>query len=324
MSHARSKLQSSWFPKANLKTLQERAKLLKQIRSFFDESGAIEVDTPLLCQSTVTSVFLESFSLDAGIRYLQTSPEYAMKRILAAYNIPIYYLGKAFRQGEFGRKHNPEFTMLEWYRPQWDHRQLIEEIDQLFQKIFNWSALNITTYQAVFEEYLHVNPFTATNTQLKQVALENNWVDASFENDTNGWLDLLMTHGIEARLGVDAPVAIVDYPATQCALAVSKQDENSGYWVAERFEVYYQGIELANGYHELTCPIEQQKRFEADNRERRRRDLPELPLDFLLLDALKAGMGTCAGVAVGFDRLLMLKLGVNTISEVLAFDWENA
>lgn len=314
---------NSWHPTASLSALRERAKLLKQIRAFFDSRGVFEVDTPLLCASTVSEPALASFFINAAERYLQTSPEYAMKRMLAAFNVPIYYLGKAFREGEFGKKHNPEFTMLEWYRPQWDHHQLIAEINDLFQLIFACPPLQITTYQAIFKKYLNVCPHQSSEQELKHIALKHNWIDESFNCDKMAWLDLLMTHGIESQLGLEMPVVILDYPAQQGALAKIRKDED-GFFVAERFEVYYRGMELANGYHELTCAMEQRKRFEADNLQRRKLGLPHIPVDEHLLSAMNAGMGTCAGVAIGFDRLLMLRLGLNNISDVLPFNWENA
>ncbi len=156
------------------------------------------------------------------------------------------------------------------------------------------------------------------------MALENQWIDNRFECDRDGWLNLLLTHGIESHLGFEAPIVVLDYPRSQGALAKIRKDISHGFEVAERFEIYYKGIELANGYHELTCPVEQKKRFESDNAERQTRGLSQIPLDTLLLDALRSGMKNCAGVAIGFDRLLMLKLGALSISEVIPFNWENA
>ncbi|MBN9286615.1 MAG: EF-P lysine aminoacylase GenX [Gammaproteobacteria bacterium 39-13] len=317
-----------WKPSASLAVLSERAKFLQAIRSFFAEQGVMEVDTPLLSQSTVTAPHLQSFAIlcenAKQARYLQTSPEYAMKRLLASGSGPIYYLGKAFRQEEVGSRHNPEFTMLEWYRPQWDHWQLIAEVDALFQRLLNCPPAEMVSYQALFEQHLGIHPHVASVNALKAVAVEREWIQPhpSFDLDRDGWLDLLITHGIEPYLGQTHPIVVVDFPASQASLAKTRQVDS--FAVAERFEFYYRGFELANGYHELSCANELEIRFEEDLFKRKALGLSEMPIDHYLLDALKSGLPACAGVAVGVDRLLMLKLNQSKIADVLPFNWERA
>lgn len=316
----------------NFNALKQRSDFLKNIRSFFECQDVIEVDTPVLYTGVATDPCLEAFAVEcsshpgSSLRYLQTSPEYPMKRLLAMGSGPIYYLGKAFRKGEVGTKHNPEFTILEWYRPGWDHQQLIEEIECLFHQLLGWGKAEQVTYQALFESHFKINPHLASVDKLQNIAISKGWVQIPLPDlDRDGWLDLLLTHGIEPQLGQSNPVVVVDYPASQASLAKTRLIEGeSPYYVAERFEFYYQGIELANGYHELTCPVEQQRRFEEDLAKRKVLGLNELPIDYALLKALSNGFPECAGVAIGVDRLLMLKLNEIDIAKVLPFAWEQA
>jgi len=312
---------NKWAPTASLATLRARSAFLQSIRLFFESQAVIEVDVPLLSKGVATDLGLAAFSV--GEHYLQTSPEFPMKRLLAAFKTHIYYLGKAFRKEESGARHNPEFTMLEWYRVGWDHHQLIAEVDHLFQTLLGCPAAEHTTYQALFETYLGIHPHKMTCIELQAVAMKEGWIANALELDKDGWLDLLLTHGIEPHLGKSAPLVIVDYPASQASLAKTRETEE-GFMVAERFEFYYQGMELANGYHELTCPHEQQRRFEKDSADRKRRGLEERSLDHALLAALAHGLPPCAGVAVGVDRLLMLKLKQNHIADVLPFTSDRA
>ncbi|MFI4937690.1 MAG: EF-P lysine aminoacylase EpmA [Candidatus Berkiellales bacterium] len=321
---------SFWQPTATIKVLQKRSDFLRAIRNFFFERGVIEVDTPLLSTGIATDPFLHSFALpdqSGKIRYLQTSPEHAMKRLLAAGSGSIFYLGKAFRQGEMGVRHNPEFTMLEWYRPGWDHWQLAEEVAELFQFLLDCDQPKPTTYHDLFARHFKINPHTATSEELKNIALSKKWIDQNhlLDLDKDGWLDLLLTHGIEPSLGKDQPTVVFDFPGSQASLAKTRTVEGENpYEVAERFEFYFKGMELANGYHELSDPAEQLKRFENDLAKRKVLNLPSLPIDHALLAALTSGLPPCAGVAVGVDRLLMLKLKANHIKEVLPFAWEQA
>lgn len=314
-----------WQPSASLEALKERAKFLQRIRHFFDVRDVMEVDTPLLSQSVVTAPHLASFNIND--RYLQTSPEYAMKRLLSAGCKDIYYLGKAFRQEEVGTRHNPEFTMLEWYRCDWTHLALIEEVDALFQTLLGSQPAEIVTYTALYEQYFDIQPHLASVQALQAIAVSREWLSNSHfpEMDKDGWLDLLMTHGIEPELGQSQPTVVIDFPASQASLAKKRTQEGPHpYQVCERFEFYYGGVELANGYHELGCAKELLARFQDDLIKRKALGLCELPIDYALLQAMEAGFPPCAGVAVGVDRLLMLKLKENNIANVLPFGWENA
>lgn len=318
----------SWQPTASPFTLKARAAFFQAIRAFFAERGIYEVDVPILSQAGVTAIHLDSFNifdpLTAQHRYLQTSPEYGMKRLLAAGNSSIYYLGKAFRQGEAGRRHNPEFTMLEWYRIDWDHLMLAEEVVTLLTTLLGCPKATYTTYEELFQTHFAINPHLATTQECQQIAINHEWVTSSFELNKDGWLDLLMTHGIEPHLAKEAPLVITDFPASQAGLAKIRHLSGKGYSVAERFEIYYQGLELANGYHELTCANEQRARFEEEEAQRKVLGLPQRSADPALLAALEAGLPPCAGVAVGVDRLFMLKQQQSSIAAVLPFAWENA
>lgn len=320
-----------WQPSASLTRLKQRADFLGAIRQFFANRQVMEVDTPLLCQGVATDPGLQAFSVQVSskplFRYLQTSPEYAMKRLVAAGSGPIYYLGKAFRAAEVGRKHNPEFTMLEWYRPGWDHVALIAEVDALIQSLLATQPALIVTYAALFQHYFAIQPHVADITTLQAVAIEKQWVreDDLPVLDKDGWLDLLMSHGIEPYLGQEQPLVVTDYPASQASLAKTRSvPGDQPYQVAERFEFYFKGLELANGYHELCCAKEQAERFQEDLAKRKMLGLSQLPIDFYLLAALQAGFPPCAGVALGVDRLLMLKVAEKEIAKVIPFKWESA
>lgn len=323
-----------WQPSASLSRLKERADFLRAIRQFFDERHVMEVDTPLLCQGVATDPGLQAFAVNIFLetqkpvlRFLQTSPEFSMKRIVAAGSGPIYYLGKSFRQGEVGTKHNPEFTMLEWYRPGWDHLALIAEVDTLMQQLVGTKPAQHTTYTALFQHYFCLQPHLASINELQAAACAKGWVseEALPDLDKDGWLDLLMSHGIEPHLGMDAPLVVTDYPASQASLAQTRTIEGpKPYNVAERFEFYYRGIELANGYHELACAKEQTMRFQEDCLKRKATGQPERPIDPFLIAALEAGFPPCAGVALGVDRLFMLKLGEREIGKVIPFVWDIA
>lgn len=313
-----------WGPSASLANLKDRSTFLKAIRHFFELREVMEVDVPLLSFGVATDPCLDSFLVEE--RYLQTSPEFPMKRLIAAGCGPIYYLGKAFRRAEVGYRHNPEFTILEWYRPKWNHLQLIEEVDELFSILLNTSPAKRYTYHALFEERFAINPHKACIDELKEIALKNDWVCANDcpTLDNDGWLDLLLVNGIEPHLGQSEPTLILDYPASQASLAKTRIVEGEEYSVAERFEFYYRGIELANGYHELSCAHLQHERFEDDRKKRKALDLNDRPIDHLLIEAISHGFPQCAGVAIGVDRLLMLKLNESHIAKVIPFSWERS
>lgn len=319
-----------WQPTASLPQLKQRAAILAQIRAFFAARDVLEVDTPAMSQATVTDIHLHTFQtqfVGPGFAngqqlYLMTSPEFHMKRLLAAGSGPIYQICKSFRNEESGRYHNPEFTMLEWYRPGFDHHTLMDEMDDLLQMLLQCGAAERMTYQQAFLTVLGVCPLTAEMDALKAVAATLGLADiAEPEDDRDTLLQLLFSVGVEAKIGQQAPAFVYDFPASQAALAqISPADER----VAERFEVYFKGIELANGFHELADGDEQLARFEADNRKRLEMGLAPQPIDLHLVNALRAGFPDCAGVALGIDRLIMLALGQDHIDRVTAFPIEIA
>lgn len=315
---------ANWQPTASIDTLKTRAMLIRRIREFFHARHVLEVETPTLCHTSVTDPYI--LSMPVSVRptqqaYLQTSPEYAMKRLLAAGVGSIYQITKAYRQEELGRYHNPEFTMLEWYRLGFDHHQLMDEMDALLRHVADCKPSTRVTYQALFESTLGFNPHTATLAELKAIALKHQVNFHGELNDRDAWLQLLLTHCIEPDLGKGAPTFIYDFPATQAALSRLQKTNPP---VASRFEVYWKGIELANGFHELQSMDEQRKRFEHNLHERQKLHLPLLPMDEYLLNALDHGLPDCAGVALGVDRLIMLALNKTRLNEVMAFDFERA
>lgn len=315
---------SRWRPTATVETLVARAGLLKQIRAFFDDRGFIEVDTPLLSHATVTDPHLEGFPVQVGDErgYLQTSPEYAMKRLLAAGMPSIYQLGKVFRVDETGRYHNPEFTLLEWYQLNADLNGLMDEVDALCQVIIGCPAAKRVSYQSVFAPF-GLDPLTANTAQCQAVAREQglNISESLQDAPLDTWLQLLFSMLIEPTLGFDAPAFVTHYPASQASLSrLDPADPR----VALRVEVFINGIEIGNGYDELQDPALQQARFEADNRIRADMGLPSKPIDPHLLAALTHGFPRCAGIAIGVDRLLMCALKKTHIQEVVPFDWIRA
>lgn len=320
---------SNWKPTATLKDLKSRAEILAKIRNFFTERKVLEVETPLLCHATVTDVHIQSFVTDylSSINakpeklYLQTSPEFAMKRLLAAGSGSIFQICKAFRnEGECGRLHNPEFTMLEWYRPGFSLHDLMAEMDELLQEILHTPAAEKISYANIFDRHIDINPHSASLTELKNRALALNLTDFNFE-DRDGWLHLLMTHIIEPKLVSQQPTFIYDFPVSQAALARIRPDSPP---VAERFEVYFKGLELANGFHELADTQEQQQRFTKDLKQREKLNYPLSPIDQRFLAALEHGLPDCSGVALGVDRLIMLAAQVEQVRDVMSFSFENS
>jgi len=313
----------TWKPTARFDTLKLRAGVLAAIRRFFAEREVMEVETPALSSATVTDLHLHSFSVtadDGSRRYLQTSPEYAMKRLLAAGSGPVFQMTRAFRGAEAGRRHNPEFTILEWYRPGWDHHRLMDEIDDLLGTVLGVPQGDRITYAEAFATHSGLDPFTSPTERLRLRVGELGVRDVE-SLDRDDVLNLLLSHVIEPRLGRERPTFLHDFPESQAALARVRPGAPP---LAERFEVFIEGLELANGYHELTDPGEQRRRFERDAAERRHRGLPEVAPDERLLAALEAGLPDCAGVALGIDRLVMIKAGVEDISQVIAFPIDRA
>lgn len=295
-----------------------RAKALAKIRSFFSIRGVVEVETPLLSHSTNPSPYLNSFHVD-GL-YLQTSPEFAMKRLLAAGSGDIYQICKAFRGDEVGRLHNPEFTILEWYRIGFNHHDLMDEMNEFLKAIINTSESKRFTYAEVFEKYLKINPYVCNTKNLKSVAQNNNLSIANLSDDYDTWLQLLFTHLIEPKLGSECPIFIYDFPESQSMLARVRNENPKA---ASRFEVYFKGVELANGFHELSDTKEQRKRFMQDLSKRQELNLPQIPIDENFLAALST-LPDCSGVALGIDRLLLLDANLSSLNEVLCYPFSNA
>lgn len=313
-----------WQPSASISHLRERARIIQQIRGFFADRDVLEVDTPLLCRTVNSDPYVSAFVCKESpaffnqVTYLQTSPEFAMKRLLAAGSGAIYQIGKAFRQDDSGRLHNPEFTIMEWYRPGFDHHQLMDEMSELITLIANVSDIPRMTYLDLFMHYAHLNPYTASLDEIK-ACVKQQGAEFNFDDlPRDSWLDMVMTHVIEPQLK-DTWMFVYDFPASQAALAKIRPGPIP---VGERFELYAYGIELANGFHELTDADEQRQRFVQDNENRKIQGLPLLPIDEQLIDALRAGMPDCAGVALGVDRLIMLALKASKLGDVLSFTAE--
>ncbi|WP_314866193.1 elongation factor P--(R)-beta-lysine ligase [Aggregatibacter kilianii] len=320
--------QEQWQPTASVKNLLTRAKLLAEIRRFFTDRGLLEVETPVLSEFGVTDVHLATFSTEfispfgeqSKTLWLSTSPEYHMKRLLAAGSGPIFQIGKVFRNEEAGNRHNPEFTMLEWYRPHFDMYRLINEVDDLLQQILECPPAESMSYQFAFQQYVGLDPLSADLSELAEKAKKYQLIGAENENrDT--LLQFLFSTVVEPQIGQEAPVVVYHFPASQAALAqISSEDLR----VAERFEFYYKGLELANGFHELSDAREQLRRFQQDNLQREKMGLPVRAIDTRLLAALQAGIPNCSGVALGVDRLLMIAMGTESIKDVISFAIDNA
>ncbi|WP_094751513.1 elongation factor P--(R)-beta-lysine ligase [Psychromonas sp. CD1] len=326
----------NWLPNADIILLKKRALIIQKIRQFFIDRELLEVETASLSQSGVTDQHLMCFKTHfigpeisssnnrgpLGVPlYLQTSPEFHMKRLLSAGSGSIFQISKAFRNEESGRYHNPEFTLLEWYRIDFDHFKLMQEMDELLQLILHCDVANKITYQHAFMKILDVDPLNSTLKDLKNAGASLNLGDVlNNENDFDTVLQLLFCVAIEPVIANEKPCFVYDFPASQAALArISPLDVR----VSERFEVYYKGIELANGFHELKDSDEQLRRFKNDNRLRKKNALPEMPIDFRFLASLNK-LPNCAGVALGIDRLVMLATEQKHIDKVIAFPIKNA
>ena len=324
-----------WKPTASLNKLTQRALIIQQIRQFFISRNLLEVETPSLSQSGVTDEHLFCFKTHfvgaeinaktktaSGVPlFLQTSPEFHMKRLLSAGYGSIFQIGKAFRNEESGRFHNPEFTLLEWYQVEFDHHILMDEMDELLQLTLKTEQAKRCTYQDAFLSILSVDPLTDSLDKLKKSGEHLNLGGVlQDETDRDTVLQLLFCFAIEPVIANEKPCFVYNFPASQAALARISPDDIR---VAERFEVYYKGIELANGFHELSDAKEQLKRFEQDNKKRQQKNLPEMPIDMNFIDSLP-NLPNCAGVALGIDRLIMLALNAKHIDEVLSFTIKNA
>jgi len=306
-----------WQPSATLTVIRERARVYRQIRSFFTMRGVLEVDTPVLMPTTGTDVHLGSLeTLGAGRRlFLQSSPEYAMKRLLAAGSGSIFQIAHAFRQDEQGRRHNPEFTLLEWYREGYDYQQLMDEIELLITSLsLHRCQFSRIRYNNLFRQVCGLDLGRLDLGQLRAECGRRVSGCKPGELDFDQCLDLLLSMVIAPTMR--GYQFVYDYPLSQASLArVSSSDAG----VAERFELFYDGIELANGFSELTDASQQRARFESDNRKRAQQGLPCPDIDERLLAALDHGVDDCAGVALGLDRLLMVLLDLDSIDQVLTF-----
>lgn len=304
---------ADWQPSASIQTLKRRAALLDAVRRFFQSRQVLEVETPILAQATLPDRHIKSFHTEfqgpfdpqSKTYYLQTSPEFHMKRLLAAGSGPIFQISKAFRDEEAGKHHNPEFTLLEWYQPGWDHHQLMQEVGGFFKEIAGVTNVTIVTYKDLFVQHCGFDPH-----RVSLETLRNYTRDAQIDaNDNDTYLDYLMTHYIEPQFNPKALTLVHAYPQSQAALAKCTNG------VASRFEAYWQGVELANGFDELTCPNEQRTRFANMN--------TAYPMPERLLACL-THMPQCAGVALGLDRLLMRLYDYPQLSDTLSFDYARA
>ena len=324
-------MSESWRPYADINLIKLRAEVFAKVRQFMSERNIMEVETPVLSHATVTEFHLNSFNSTYSspqlntpenntreTLYLQTSPEYSMKRLLASGTGAIYQISKVFRNEEQGKHHNPEFTMLEWYQPGYDHHQLMGELES-FLNLFAMSDCEKISYADVFAKQTGMDPHTCDTDELVGMAEEYGLSSSSEERSV--LLDFIFSHKIASTLGNTNPLFVYDYPACQSALA--KLSDKSPK-VAERFELFINGIEIANGFHELTDADEQLARFEEDLALRKNAERPDMLIDHLFMDALKHGLPSCAGIAIGIDRLLMTMTGIEDIREVLTFPIERA
>ncbi|WWO96361.1 MAG: elongation factor P--(R)-beta-lysine ligase [Candidatus Dasytiphilus stammeri] len=316
---------NTWKPNASINNLFNRAAIIATIRRFFADRNILEVDTPSLSQATVPDVHIDSFqttffkpgSTEKQELYLITSPEYHMKRLLVAGIGPIYQICHCFRNRELGAVHNPEFTMLEWYRPQYNIYQLMNEVNELIDKIIHCGKAEKISYQDVFIRHLNIDPLSIPIKELKQIVKllpgdSSNFINESYDT----LLQLLLSHLVTSLVGFEKPIFIYNFPISQASLATINLDDER---VAERFELYYQGVELANGFHELTDSIEHRRRFEYDNNIRTIIGKNKQPLDNKFLTAIQQGLPRCSGVSLGIDRLIMLALKMKKLSQVIAF-----
>lgn len=310
--------------------LRLRADLYRLIRAFFDTRGVIEVETPILSRAGNSDPAIDSWIARPAERpdvlpcWLRTSPEYPLKRLVAAGIGDCYELGRVFRAGERGRNHNPEFTMLEWYRIGWDDLRLADEVVELVEAALlpleRRVAVHRVSYRGLFRDALGLDPFTASEAELDAALVPFN-VRGDLDRDDR--LNLLLTHAVEPGFPQDRITVVHGFPPSQAALSRIVPGSD-GLLEARRFEVYLGPVELANGYHELADPEEQRARFESDLSRRRREGRALPPIDEALLAALESGLPDCAGVALGVDRLLMAMLGIDRIDDVLGIPHEVA
>ncbi|MCP1727120.1 lysyl-tRNA synthetase class 2 [Natronospira proteinivora] len=323
---------SDWWPVATRSVLEARAATLDCIRDFFRARGVLEVSTPVVSRATITDPDIPSLAAQAqdGRRWLQTSPEFPMKRLLAAGSGDIYQVCPVFRDGERGQWHNPEFALLEWYRLGFDDHDLAIETVSLIREVLNqdWVPhrdgllpMEVLTYREAFLRHANLDPFEVSDEHVAEQAIAALGTGGPASWTREDWLDLLASARVYPALGRGCITVLTDFPASQAALARLRPEDPSR---AARFEVILDGVELANGFHELADAQEQRRRFERDNARRESEGLASMPVDEHLLSALSAGLPDVAGVALGLDRLLALALGADGIDAVLTFPWERA
>ena len=325
----------SYAPTMTLAMAQQRAQLMSTVRQFFATHQVLEVQTPLLSQAGNTDTFLQSVAAQVTYQdkpctyYLHTSPEFAMKRLLASWQVPIYQICSVFRDNEIGVRHNIEFTMLEWYQPNYSLDDMAAELGELLAALYGHSVvMSHYRYVDAFMDFVGIHPLTASLDTLQAVAEDKGLTGFDFNSDLDNtedgeadirqsWLDLLFSHAVEPNLGHDLPTLIIEYPPATAALAKTAVDKE-GNTVAKRFELYINGIEIANAYDELADGQALRERFERDNQLRKRHNLPQMPIDEHLLAASDA-LIPCSGIAVGIDRLLMVITGANSLEDVISF-----
>ncbi|AYN24519.1 elongation factor P--(R)-beta-lysine ligase [Buchnera aphidicola] len=322
-------MQKKWQPSSSIKILKKRSKIIANIRSFFLKKNVMEVETPILSRSSVTDINLTPFetnyfSFNSNLKkiklWLITSPEYHMKRLLAAGSGSIYQICRSFRNQEFGQYHNPEFTILEWYQLSFSMERMIEEIDCFFQEILNFDKSDKISYQETFIKYLQIDPLSTNLSELlqcyKKFKLEHL---IHFENDLSKLIEMLFTLQIQPFLGKEKPLFVYHFPLEQASLAAMNVKDNR---ISERFEIFFKGIELGNGFYELTDYFEQKNRFLKDNEKRQDMNLPKQKIDSYFLNAMNYGLPICSGVAIGLDRLIMIALNQKSIDQVMSFSFD--
>ena len=324
----------NWQPSLDWEDAKLRAEIFHKVRSFFMHKKIVEVETPILSQGTITDPFVDAFTtpyrymsdsdfFSSTALYLQTSPEYLMKRLLASGYQSIYQITKAFRDEPHGRFHNPEFTLLEWYRIGFDHIQLMDEVEALLNNILGAIKTRKVSYQDLFLELVDIDPLATTRAELL-ASLTNHQKDISWvteKDPIDTLLQVVFSEVIESLIDTNIAYFVYDFPISQASLARKSQLDNR---VAHRFECYFKGIELANGFYELTDPVEQEVRFIKDNELRRLNNTFERPIDKRFLTAMDNGLPDCAGVALGLDRLVMLALDKAHIEDVITFSIDQA
>jgi lysyl-tRNA synthetase class 2 len=311
----------SWRPGADVATARARAAMLDHVRDYFRDAGVLQVCTPVLGGDSVTDPNVESIPCEttAGRAYLQPSPEYFMKRLLAADYPDIYQVGPAFRDGENGRRHATEFTMLEWYRRGFDLQQIIDDAVTLSRRLITRHSLNGVDdihYSAAFEQHLDLDPLTATAQDIADAVSADPTLREAIGDDRDAWLDLALATRVASSFPADRLTVLHHFPASQSALARLDPDAPD---VAERFELFVGSVEIANGFVELTDAAEQRRRFDQDRRKRRSAGQTVPAIDERFLQALESGLPECAGVALGLDRVLMIDEGLDDIRQVQSF-----